>query len=68
VSFNALSLIAPEKVRAAARDVLEQEDGEEEGPPGRFWKAVQKDLDKWPSWRRRVFGKLLSWWRRMFGR
>jgi hypothetical protein len=62
--FNALSLIAPEEVRAAAVSVREGEDG----APGRFWKAARKDLDKWPSWWRRAFGKLLPWWRRTFGR
>ena len=44
-SFNALSLIAPEEVRAAAVDVREGEPG----APGRFWKAARKDLGKWPS-------------------
>lgn len=44
-SFNALSLIAPEEVRAAAHGVRE---GEPEAP-GQFWKAARKDLGKWPS-------------------
>lgn len=43
-SFSALPLIAPEEVRAAAVSVLK----EEKRAPGRFWKATQKDLDKWP--------------------
>ena len=43
-SFNALSLIAPEEVHAAAASVRDGEDG----APGRFWKAARKDLDKWP--------------------
>jgi hypothetical protein len=70
MSFNALSLIAPEEVRAAASDLLHhpEELGEGEGASGRFWKAVQKDLDKWPSWWRRAFRKLRSWWRRTFWR
>ena len=50
-SFNALSLIALDEVRAAADDVRK----EKSGAPGRFWKAVRKDLGKWPSrWRRMV--------------
>jgi hypothetical protein len=50
-TFNALSLIAPEEVRAAAVAVVE----EEEGAPGRFWEVARKDLGKWPSrWRRMV--------------
>jgi hypothetical protein len=40
-SFNALSLIAPEEVRAAASGMVNRE----EGAPGRFWKAARKDLD-----------------------
>jgi hypothetical protein len=43
-SFNALSLIAPEEVHAAAASMRDGEDG----APGRFWKAARKDLDKWP--------------------
>jgi len=62
-SFNALSLIAPEEVHAAAASVRDGEDG----APGRFWKAARKDLGKGRPWWRRAFGKLRSWWRRMFG-
>jgi hypothetical protein len=58
-SFNALSLLTPEEVRAAAHGVLTEALGvpdrgaadnvrKEGGAPGRFWKAVQKDLGKWP--------------------
>ena len=58
-SFNALSLLAPEEVRAAAvgvlRETLGVTDGgvtddvrKEEDASGRFWKAVQKDRGKWP--------------------
>jgi hypothetical protein len=43
-SFNALSLIAPGEVHAAAASMRDGEDG----APGRFWKAARKDLDKWP--------------------
>jgi hypothetical protein len=39
-TFNALSLIAPEEVRAAAEGMRK---GEPEAP-GRFWKAAGKDL------------------------
>ena len=51
-SFNTLALLAPEEVRAAAlalRDWSES-NPEDRDPavPGRFWKAVQKDLGKWP--------------------
>jgi hypothetical protein len=47
-SFNALSLIAPYEVRAAA-DAIRQEEvpgrrQEASGAPGRFWKAARKDL------------------------
>ena len=70
--FNALSLIAPEEVRAPASEMMRAPEqaarGREEGPPGRFWKAVRKDLGKWPSWWRRKFAKLRSWLRRKFGR
>jgi hypothetical protein len=41
-SFNALSLIAPDEVRAAAAGV---KDGVPDAP-GRFWKAARKDLGK----------------------
>ena len=51
-SFNALSLIAPDEVRAAADDVGK----EKSGAPGRFWKAVRNDLGKWPSGCRRMVG------------
>jgi hypothetical protein len=44
-SFNTLSLIAPDEVRAAAAGV---KDGEAD-VPGRFWKAARKDLGKLPS-------------------
>jgi hypothetical protein len=53
-NFNALSLIAPEEVRAAADDVRKWSDrdrrvpDEDPGAPGRFWKAARKDLGKWP--------------------
>jgi hypothetical protein len=43
-SFNTLSLLAPEEGRAAAGDVLKEKP--DAFPP--FWKAVQKDLGKWP--------------------
>jgi hypothetical protein len=39
-TFNALSLIAPEEVRAAADEVVK----EAEGAPGRFWKVARKDV------------------------
>jgi hypothetical protein len=43
-SFNTLSLIAPDEVRAAAEDVLMKKP--DAYPP--FWKAARKDLGKWP--------------------
>jgi hypothetical protein len=43
-SFNALSLLAPDEVRAAAVSVREGKSG----GPGRFWKAARKDLGKLP--------------------
>jgi hypothetical protein len=48
-SFNALSLLAPEEVRAAADALLKwsEQDPPDRDPavPGRFWKAARKDLD-----------------------
>ena len=57
-SFNALSLLAPEEVRAGADGILKEALGvtdggatvgarkKKEGAPGRFWKAARKDLGK----------------------
>jgi hypothetical protein len=39
-TFNALSLIAPTEVRAAAAEVIE----DVEGAPGRFWQVARKDV------------------------
>jgi len=39
-TFNALSLIAPDEVRAAADGVVK----EVEGAPGRFWEIARKDV------------------------
>jgi hypothetical protein len=51
-SFNTLSLLAPEEVRAAALHLREWSESRPEdrdpAAPGHFWKAVQKDLGKWP--------------------
>jgi hypothetical protein len=60
-SFNILSLLAPEEVRAAAVELRKEAHGakdkdggaaddvpQKEGAPGRFWKAARKDLGKWP--------------------
>ena len=55
-SFNLLSLLAPEEVRAAADDLRREAHGatnevrvkKKEGAPGRFWKAARQDLGKWP--------------------
>jgi hypothetical protein len=48
-SFNALSLLAPEEVRAAADALLKwsEQDPPDRDPavPGLFWKAARKDLD-----------------------
>ena len=48
-SFNALSLLAPEEVRAAADALLKwsEQDSPDRDPavPGLFWKAARKDLD-----------------------
>ena len=47
-SFNALSLLAPEEVRAAALGLREwsESDPKDRDPaaPGRYWKAARKDL------------------------
>jgi hypothetical protein len=47
-SFNALSLIAPNEVRAAADGIRQEEvrgrRQEVSGAPGRFWEAARKDL------------------------
>jgi hypothetical protein len=46
-SFNALSLLAPEEVRAAAAVVMDRaiKRQQQNEAPGRFWKAARKDLE-----------------------